>query len=404
MSFIATVRIALKALNSSKMRTILTMLGIIIGVASVITMLSIGQGVSASVSDSINSLGTNALIIMPGQMQVGGVRQGAMDSQTLTVEDFKAISRECPSIEYSSPVVRKMAQMVYGNQNWSTSTYGVNEEYEKIRNWPVVSGGFFTSQDIKSGAKVCLLGKTVVDNLFGSQDPIGEMVRIKNVPFRVVGVLSSKGSGMSGDQDDCALIPYTTAMKRISRVTYLNTIICSVVSKEKTQQGINEITELLRQRHNLLNNEESNFTIRSQADIAEVAAKTTGVLTLFLSAIAGVSLLVGGIGIMNIMLVSVTERIREIGIRLALGARGIDILMQFLTESIVLSLMGGITGIILGIVLSRAIAYFAKWNTLVTLESILLAFLFSAGVGVFFGFYPAFSASKLDPIEALRHE
>lgn len=404
MSLFATVRIALKALNSSKMRTILTMLGIIIGVASVITMLSIGQGVSASVSDSINSLGTNALIIMPGQMQVGGVRQGAMDSQTLTVEDFKAISRECPSIEYSSPVVRKMAQMVYGNQNWSTSTYGVNEEYEKIRNWPASSGGFFTSQDIKSGAKVCLLGKTVVDNLFGSQDPIGEMVRIKNVPFRVVGVLSAKGSGMSGDQDDCALIPYTTAMKRISRVTYLNTIICSVVSKEKTQQGINEITELLRQRHNLLNNEESNFTIRSQADIAEVAAKTTGVLTLFLSAIAGVSLLVGGIGIMNIMLVSVTERIREIGIRLALGARGIDILMQFLTESIVLSLMGGITGIILGIILSRAIAYFAKWNTLVTLESILLAFLFSAGVGVFFGFYPAFSASKLDPIEALRHE
>ncbi|MHC9544844.1 MAG: ABC transporter permease [Vulcanimicrobiota bacterium] len=404
MSLLATVRIALKALNSSKMRTILTMLGIIIGVASVITMLSIGQGVSASVSDSINSLGTNALIIMPGQMQVGGVRQGAMDSQTLTVEDFKAISRECPSIEYSSPVVRKMAQMVYGNQNWSTSTYGVNEEYEKIRNWPASSGGFFTSQDIKSGAKVCLLGKTVVDNLFGSQDPIGEMVRIKNVPFRVVGVLSAKGSGMGGDQDDCALIPYTTAMKRISRVTYLNTIICSVVSKEKTQQGINEITELLRQRHNLLNNEESNFTIRSQADIAEVAAKTTGVLTLFLSAIAGVSLLVGGIGIMNIMLVSVTERIREIGIRLALGARGIDILMQFLTESIVLSLMGGITGIILGIVLSRAIAYFAKWNTLVTLESILLAFLFSAGVGVFFGFYPAFSASKLDPIEALRHE
>ncbi|MGV8122993.1 MAG: ABC transporter permease [Candidatus Xenobiia bacterium LiM19] len=404
MSLLATVRIALKALNSSKMRTILTMLGIIIGVASVITMLSIGQGVSASVSDSINSLGTNALIIMPGQMQVGGVRQGSMDSQTLTVEDFKAISRECPSIEYSSPVVRKMAQMVYGNQNWSTSTYGVNEEYEKIRSWPASSGGFFTSQDIKSGAKVCLLGKTVVDNLFGSQDPIGEMVRIKNVPFRVVGVLSAKGSGMGGDQDDCALIPYTTAMKRISRVTYLNTIICSVVSKEKTQQGINEITELLRQRHNLLNNEESNFTIRSQADIAEVAAKTTGVLTLFLSAIAGVSLLVGGIGIMNIMLVSVTERIREIGIRLALGARGIDILMQFLTESIVLSLMGGITGIILGIILSRAIAYFAKWNTLVTLESILLAFLFSAGVGVFFGFYPAFSASKLDPIEALRHE
>jgi len=404
MSFTATIRIALKALNSSKMRTILTMLGIIIGVASVITMLSIGQGVSASVSDSINSLGTNALIIMPGQMQVGGVRQGSMDSQTLTVEDLNAIMRECSSIEYASPVVRKMAQIVYGNQNWSTSSYGVNEHYEKIRNWPASSGGFFTSQDIKSGAKVCLLGKTVVDNLFGSQNPLGEVVRIKNVPFRVVGVLSVKGSAMGGDQDDCVLVPYTTAMRRISRVTYLNTIMCSVVSKEKTQQGINELTDLLRQRHNLLENDDNDFTIRSQADIAEVAAKTTGVLTLFLSAIAGVSLLVGGIGIMNIMLVSVTERIREIGIRLAMGARGRDILMQFLTESIVLSLIGGSTGIILGIILSKAIAHFAKWSTLVTVESILLAFLFSAGVGVFFGFYPAFSASKLDPIEALRHE
>jgi putative ABC transport system permease protein len=404
MSFIATVKIALKALNSSKMRTILTMLGIIIGVASVITMLSIGQGVSASVSDSINSLGTNALIIMPGQMQVGGVRQGSMDSQTLTVEDYKAISRECPSIEYASPIVRKMTQMVYGNQNWSTTCYGVSEEYEKIRNWPASSGGYFTRQDISSGAKVCLIGKTVVDNLFGNQNPVGEMIRIKNVPFRVVGVLSEKGSGMGGDQDDCALIPYTTAMKRISRVTYLNTIICSTVTKEKTQQGIDEITSLLRQRHNLLGNEENNFTIRSQADIADVAAKTTATLTLFLSAIACVSLLVGGIGIMNIMLVSVTERIREIGIRLALGARGKDILMQFLTESLVLSLMGGITGIIFGCVLSRAIAYFAKWNTLITIQSILLAFMFSAGVGIFFGFYPAFRASKLDPIEALRHE
>jgi len=404
MSFIATVKIALKALNSSKMRTILTMLGIIIGVASVITMLSIGQGVSASVSDSINSLGTNALIIMPGQMQVGGVRQGSMDSQTLTVEDYKAISRECPSIDYASPIVRKMTQMVYGNQNWSTTCYGVSDEYEKIRNWPASSGGYFSRQDISSGAKVCLIGKTVADNLFGNQNPLGEMIRIKNVPFRVVGVLSEKGSGMGGDQDDCVLIPYTTAMKRISRVTYLNTILCSTVTKEKTQQGIDEITSLLRQRHNLLGNEENNFTIRSQADIADVAAKTTATLTLFLSAIACVSLLVGGIGIMNIMLVSVTERIREIGIRLALGARGRDILMQFLTESLVLSLMGGITGIIFGCALSRAIAYFAKWNTLITIQSILLAFMFSAGVGIFFGFYPAFRASKLDPIEALRHE
>ncbi|MDQ7827072.1 MAG: ABC transporter permease [Candidatus Eremiobacteraeota bacterium] len=406
MSFLATLRIALKALNSSKMRTALTMLGIIIGVASVISMLSIGQGVSASVSSSINSLGTNALMIMPGQMAVGGVRQGGMDSQTLTVEDFKAIARECPSIAYTSPLVRKMVQAVYGNQNLSTTCYGINEDYEMIRNWPCSSGNFFTSQDVASSAKVCLLGKTVADNLFGSGDPLGEMVRIKNVPFRVIGILSPKGSGMGGDQDDCLLIPYTTAMERISNVTYLNQIMCSAVSEDRVQQAqaVEEITGLLRQRHKLLNNEENNFSIRSQADIAETASKTTAIFTIFLSAIACVSLLVGGIGIMNIMLVSVTERIREIGIRLAMGARGKDILMQFLTESVILSLLGGLIGILLGVGLSKGIAYFAHWNTLITVQSVMLSFLFSAAVGVFFGFYPAFSASKLNPIDALRHE
>ncbi|MDQ7821340.1 MAG: ABC transporter permease [Candidatus Eremiobacteraeota bacterium] len=405
MSFLATIRIALKALNSSKLRTILTMLGIIIGVASVITMLSIGQGVSASVSDSINSMGTNALIIMPGQMAVGGVRQGALDSQTLTVEDFKAIAAECPSVEYVSPLVRRMVQAVFGNQNWSTTCMGVNEDFEKIRNWPVLSGSYFTHQEISSGAKVCVLGQTVVNNLFGSQNPLGETVRLKNIPFRVIGVLSAKGqSGFGGDQDDSVFIPYTTAMTRIARVNHLNMILCSAVSKERTDRATRELTALLRQRHNLLNKEEDNFTIRTQADLADVAAKTTGIFTIFLSAIAAVSLLVGGIGIMNIMLVSVTERIREIGIRLALGARGNDILMQFLTESMVLSLLGGLTGIMLGIALSRAIAYFAKWNTLITVQSILLAFLFSAAVGIFFGFYPAYKASRLDPIEALRHE
>ena len=404
MSFFIVIKIALKALNSSKLRTILTMLGIIIGVASVISMLSIGQGVSASVQSSINSLGTNAVMIMPGSVTVGGVRQGGMESQSLTVDDYKAIVKECPEVEYSSPMVRKVVQLVYGNLNWSTSCMGVGEDYDKIRSWPVSSGTFFTSQDVSAGTKVCVLGQTVVDNLFGGQNPIGEAIRVKNVPFRVIGVLSKKGSGMGQDQDDCIAIPYTTAMKRISRVTYVNMIFCSAISKEKTDRAISELTQLLRQRHNLSAKDDDDFHIRSQAEIADVAKQTTAIFTLFLGAIAFVSLLVGGIGIMNIMLVSVTERIREIGIRMALGARGSDILMQFLTEAIVLSIMGGIIGIILGIGLARTIAYFAKWNTVVSLNSILLSFAFSAAVGIFFGFYPAFSASKLDPIEALRHE
>jgi putative ABC transport system permease protein len=404
MNFFITVKIALKALNASKMRTFLTMLGIIIGVASVITMLSIGQGVSMSVQSSINSLGTNALMVMPGQVTMGGVRQGGLDAQSLTAEDYKAVEKECPSLEYASPLVRKVVQVVYGNMNWSTTCYGVGEDYDKIKNWPMESGAYFTHQDVVSGSKVCVMGQTVVDNLFGSQNPVGESIRLKNVPFRVIGVLSPKGSGMGGDQDDCLLVPYTTAMKRITRVTYINQIICSALSKERTPQAIEEITQLLRQRHNLQPKDDANFTIRSQADIADVAKQTTGVFTLFLSAIALVSLLVGGIGIMNIMLVSVTERIREIGIRLALGARGTDILMQFITEALVLSLMGGVIGILLGVGLSKGIAYFAKWNTVITMSSVLLSFAFSAAVGIFFGFYPAFRASKLDPIEALRHE
>jgi putative ABC transport system permease protein len=404
MNFLIVVKIALKALNASKMRTFLTMLGIIIGVASVITMLSIGQGVSASVQSSINSLGTNALMVMPGLVTMGGVRQGGMDSQTLTVDDYKAVEKDCPDLEYASPLVRKAVQVIYGNQNWSTTCYGVGENYDKIRSWPMASGSYFTRQDVTAGTKVCVLGQTVVDNLFGNQEPVGESIRIKSVPFRVIGVLSKKGSGMGGDQDDCLLVPYTTAMKRITRVTYISQIICSAISKERTPQASEQMTQLLRQRHNLQPKDDNNFTIRSQADIADVAQQTTAVFTLFLSAIALVSLLVGGIGIMNIMLVSVTERIREIGIRLALGARGNDILMQFITEALVLSLMGGIIGILLGIGLARGIAYFAKWNTLITMGSVLLSFVFSAAVGIFFGFYPAYRASKLDPIEALRHE
>ncbi len=404
MSYFATLKVALKALNANKMRTLLTMLGIIIGVASVITMLSIGQGVSKSVESNINSLGTNVLTITPGSLSRGGVFQGGMESQNLTVEDAKAIDRECPLIAYTSPQVRRSMQVIYGNQNWNTTVYGTSDSYGDIRNWNLSSGEFFTQQEIQSTAKVCVVGSQVVENLFDGQNPVNEILRIQKVPFRIIGVLESKGQTGMGNQDDCVIVPYTTAMTRLNRMKSLNSIICSVVSEDQTDRAVQEVTDLLRQRHHTPDGAESDFTIRSQADLAAVMAQTTGVLTLFLSAIALVSLLVGGIGIMNIMLVSVTERIREIGIRMALGARGNDILMQFLSESIVLSVMGGIIGILLGASLAWGIAHFAKWQAIVTPESVILSFLFSAGVGIFFGFYPAWRASQLDPIDALRHE
>lgn len=400
----ATMRIALKALYANKLRTVLTMLGIIIGVASVITMVSIGQGVSKSVEANISSLGTNILTITPATIKSGGVHQSGFMVQTLTVDDSYAISTECSMVAYASPMVRRSMQIVYGNQNWNTSVYGVSYNYNLIRNWNVAQGEFFTEQDVKGSSKVCVVGSSVVENLFPEGNPIGQVIRVQKVPFRIVGVLETKGEGMGGDQDDCIMVPYTTALSRISRMKYIQSIVCSAISEDMTNAAINEISSLLRQRHRILDGEEDDFTIRSQMDLAEAMAETTGMLTLFLSAIAFISLLVGGIGIMNIMLVSVTERIREIGIRMALGARGGDVLKQFLFESMTLSLFGGVIGILSGVVLSLLLARFADLNTFISVEAIVISFLFSAGVGVFFGFYPAWQASKLDPIEALRHE
>ncbi len=400
----ATMRIALKAINANKMRALLTMLGIIIGVASVITMVSIGQGVSKSVEDSISSLGTNLLTVSPAMLKTGGVRQTST-VHTLTVDDSKAIESECSFITYASPMVRRGMQVVYGNQNWSSTVYGVSQDYDEIRNWPVSEGEFFTEQDVKGSAKVCVIGNTIVENLFNGENPIDQVIRVQKVPFRIVGVLQTKGEGMGMDQDDVIMVPYTTALSRISRMKYIQSIVCSVSAEEYTEQAVDEVTTLLRQRHHLKEEAEDDFTIGSQADIKETMAQTTGMLTLFLSAIAFISLLVGGIGIMNIMLVSVTERIREIGIRMALGARGSDVLKQFLFESMTLSIMGGVIGIVIGISLALTISHFVPdLKTVISMEAILISFLFSAGVGIFFGFYPAWQASKLDPIDALRHE
>lgn len=403
MTIWATMRIAFKALYANKMRTILTMLGIIIGVASVITMVSIGQGVSKSVEDNISALGTNLLTISPSMIKTGGV-QSTAGVQTLTVEDSEAIASECDLVAFVSPMVRRNMQIVFGNQNWNTSVYGVSYNYSQIRNWDVEQGEFFTEQDVKGSSKVCVIGTTIAENLFENESPIGQVLRVQKVPFRVVGVLQSKGTGMGGDQDDCMMVPYTTALSRISRMKHIQSIVCSVSNEDQTENAISEITSLLRQRHHILDGNEEDFTIRSQADISEMMAETTGMLTLFLSAIAFISLLVGGIGIMNIMLVSVTERIREIGIRMALGARGSDVLKQFLFESMALSLIGGTIGIISGVVCSQIVSNILKLQTLISVEAIVIAFIFSAGVGMFFGFYPAWQASKLDPIEALRHE
>lgn len=403
MTIWATMRIAFKALYANKMRTILTMLGIIIGVASVITMVSIGQGVSKSVEANISALGTNLLTISPSMIKTGGV-QSTAGVQTLTVEDSDAIANECDLVAFVSPMVRRNMQVVFGNQNWNTSVYGVSYNYSQIRNWDVEQGEFFTEQDVKGSSKVCVIGTTIAENLFENESPIGQVLRVQKVPFRVVGVLQSKGTGMGGDQDDCMMVPYTTALSRISRMKHIQSIVCSVANEDQTENAISEITSLLRQRHHILDGNEEDFTIRSQADISEMMAETTGMLTLFLSAIAFISLLVGGIGIMNIMLVSVTERIREIGIRMALGARGSDVLKQFLFESMALSLIGGTIGIISGVICSQVVSNLLSVQTFISVEAIVIAFIFSAGVGMFFGFYPAWQASKLDPIEALRHE
>ncbi|MFW6160543.1 MAG: ABC transporter permease [Acidobacteriota bacterium] len=405
MHILKTAKISLRALGRNKMRSFLTALGIIIGVGAVIAMISIGQGAKQAVEDRFAEMGTNLLFVRPGSREFRGVHSGSGSYNTLTEDDAQAIEEKCDSVLYVSPSVSTRAQVVYKNKNWNTSIQGSGARYPEIRNWPVAEGTFFAEGMVKSSAKVCVLGSEVKTNLFGNEDPAGKIIRIKNIPFRVLGVLASKGeSGGWFNRDDVIVAPYTTVQKRLLGIDYIQSIDISAVSAHLTSEAQRQIEELLRLRHRIAPGAEDDFSIRNMSDIAEGAAESTRILTILLGGIASVSLLVGGIGIMNIMLVSVTERIREIGIRMSIGAREKDILFQFLTEAIVLSVLGGIIGIGMGMITSQLISRFAGWETIVSIGSILLAFIFSGSVGIFFGYYPAKKASKLDPIEALRYE
>jgi len=397
MNLLSIIKIAYRALARNKMRAALTMLGVIIGVAAVIAMVSIGQGASASVQAQISNFGTNLLFVSAGAQNVGGVRSGTGDNgtNTLTEDDLQAIQREVPSISMISPMVNSRSQLVVGNQNWNTSIQGVSEQLPGIRKWTIDSGEFFTDADVRSSARVIVLGQTVVDNLFSGMDPVGQSVRVMNLPFRVVGVLGRKGQDPQGrDQDDIAFAPYTTVQKKLLGNNRIQVAYVSAISADATYTAQLQITDLLRQRHKLSGNQPDDFTVRNMSDVAEAANETNSIMTWLL----------GGIGIMNIMLVSVTERTREIGVRLAIGARSSAVKKQFLIESIVLSLTGGIIGILLGVVASLAIPMMLGWPTLVSTAAIVGSVIFSAAVGIFFGYYPARKAAALDPIEALRYE
>ena len=405
MAVLMIFRIALKALGRNKMRTALTMLGMIIGVAAVITMVALGRGAQDSIEQQIKSAGTNMIIVSAGNWTAGGVRQGQGAAATLLEPDADAI-HAVPGVQYLAAGVSTRAQMVAGNQNWFTRIQGTDVELPLIRAWPLTSGAFFTPQDVNSAAKVAVLGSVVRDNLFTpDQDPINQIVRIKNQPFKVVGVLASKGQGSMGeDQDDQVLIPYTTAQRKLMGITYLNNVTASAVSASTTVQVADSITSLLRVRHKIQPGDPDDFMVRTLEEMANVRTEATKTMTALLAAIAGVSLLVGGIGIMNIMLVSVTERTREIGLRLAIGARGRDVLLQFLVEAVVISLVGGTIGILLGFGLSKGLTHGLQWPTSVSPNAVAVAFGFSAMTGIFFGFYPARKAARLDPIDALRYE
>jgi putative ABC transport system permease protein len=401
----STFKIAFRALRRNKLRSILTALGIIIGVGAVIAMVSIGNGAKAQVEQQIASLGENVILIFSGSVTSSGIRTGWGSAGTLKIEDAEAIRREVPGVIAVSEEVVSTSQVSAGNQNWFTRVYGESPEYFDIRQWPLSEGAIFTSQDVRSANKVCVIGRTTASQVFGSENPTGQVLRIKGVPFLVTGVLTPKGLSPQGtDQDDIVIMPYTSAMKRVIGGTTLRGINVQVASPNDLAPAQQQITELLRQRHNIRAGRDDDFTVRNQQEIAETATATSRVMTLLLGAIASVSLLVGGIGIMNIMLVSVTERTREIGVRLAVGAHGRDILTQFLIEAVTLSVIGGVIGILLGLGASQILSAFAHWPTLISIPSIIAAFLVSAAVGIFFGFYPARKAAQLDPIEALRYE
>jgi putative ABC transport system permease protein len=408
MNFPMTMRIALKALGRNKMRSGLTMLGIIIGVGAVIAMIAIGSGAKARIQEQIASMGSNLLIVLSGSATSGGIRHGSGSVPTLTVDDAKAMATELSAVKYSAPLLRGVTQVVFGNQNWSTVTYATTPEALLIRDWPMVKGRSLTQADVDGATKVCLLGQTVVEYLFGQMDPVGQVVRIKKFPFTVVGVLSIKGQTTWGqDQDDVVYVPFTTGQRLLFGQQFPGmvwSISVQATGPDTMKLAEEQITQLLRQRHRLRANQDNDFTIRNLTEAFSAAEESARVMSILLGAIASISLLVGGIGIMNIMLVSVTERTREIGIRMAVGARGSDILWQFLVEALVLSMIGGIIGIILGVGASQLISQFFKWPTLISPQALILSFSFAGGVGIFFGFYPARKAAQLDPIEALRYE
>ena len=402
MRIASTLLIALRALRRNKLRSILTALGIIIGVGAVIAMVSIGNGAKAQVEAQVASLGQNVVTVFSGSFTAGGMRGGWGSAPTLTIDDATAIKAEVPDAIGVSPEVRDRNQILANGLNWNTQVLGEGPDYPQIRSWPVERGAMFTDQDVRSVAKVAVIGKTVADQLFPDQDAVGQTIRIRNIPFKVVGQLASKGFNLFGqDQDDVVVVPYTSHMKRLSKRTNVNSIMVQAASADRIPRVQQDITALLTQRRN---GKEPDFTVRTQVELAETATATTKTMTVFLGITAGVSLIVGGIGIMNIMLVSVTERTREIGIRLAVGAHGRDVLLQFLIESIVLSSLGGIIGILLGVGSAQLVKLINGWNVLVSPASVILSFLFSAAIGMFFGFYPARKAARLDPIDALRYE
>ena len=405
MRYFVIIKVAFRALRRNKLRTALTMLGIIIGVGAVVAMVGFGNGAKAQVQQTIAALGQNVIMIFSGSVNRNGVYTGSGGAGTLTVDDALAIEKEVPGVIAVSPEVRSGAQIMAGNNNWSTSVMGEGVGYLTIRQWDVADGTMFTEAHVRSAAKVCVLGKTTADKLFPDEDPVGKTIRIRNVPMKVLGVLRSKGASMFGsDQDDTILVPYTTGMKRFSGVGTLRSINVQAATPEQILSVQAGIGELLRQRHRIQPGRDDDFILRNQQEIGETMNTITNVLTALLASIASVSLLVGGIGIMNIMLVSVTERTREIGIRMAVGARGRDILLQFLIEAVTLSSTGGVVGILCGAGGAKLITSIYDWPTLVSADSIIVAFAFSAAVGVFFGFYPARKASQLDPIDALRYE
>ena len=400
------LKIAFRALANNKLRGFLTMLGIIIGVASVITMLAIGQGSKRSIQAQISEMGSNMIMIQPGADMRGGVRQDASAMETLKLQDYEDIVNETRYVSATSPSVNSSGQVIYGANNAPTTVYGISPDYMEIRRYEVEDGDMFSDQDVQTAAKVCVIGKTVVDNLFpGGENPVGKLIRFQKLPFRVVGVLKSKGyNSMGMDQDDLILAPYTTIQKKILAITHLQGITCSALKEEYTDQAIDEISEILRRNHRLRETDDDDFTIRSMQELSTMLTSTTDIMTTLLAAVAGISLLVGGIGIMNIMYVSVTERTREIGLRMSIGAKGMDILAQFLIESILISVTGGLIGVLFGVGAALIVNVVAHFPIYIQPWSVLLSFVVCTVTGVFFGWYPAKKAAQLDPIEAIRYE